>query len=194
MSSCNRGDCGIQDQGSNGFNNAYFAYQTDLASKLRSNSTCLGSASGPGVSCSQYTQGAPRKTVAEIGDPVLLHRSYLSSACSPNDLNTQMEDTLNQPLQYTPEQMTSMNKGIGLFGYQTRSFATASQLTEYDMSAYNLAIPNMWPANQYQGYNQGIPGTNTPSRMIAMCDSNARFRKFKNVGINAASYGSYGMP
>ena len=116
MTSCIQHDCGIQNQVDNGFNNAYFAYQTDLASKLRASSVCQGSGSGPGVMCSAYTHGAPRKTVADIGDPVLLHRSYLSSACPPNQLNTEIPDTLDQPVSYTPEQMATMNKGIGLFG------------------------------------------------------------------------------
>lgn len=191
MTSCVQHDCGIQNQVDNGFNNAYYAYQTDLATKLRSTSTCLGSGPGPTVSCSTYTQGNPRKTAAEIGDPVLLHRSYISSACPPNKHTAANVDTLDTPLSYTPEQMAAMNKGVGLFGYQTRSFSTASQLTEYDVSPYYLALPNRW-AEGYQGYTQGIPGTNTPSRMVALCNANAKYREYANCGPSANSYGSYG--
>jgi hypothetical protein len=187
---CNRNDGGIQNN--DDFNNTYFAYQTDLASKLRSSSTCLGSGSGNGVSCSTYTQGAPRKTVSDIGDPVLLHRSNISSACPPSRLNSYAEDTLSTPIDLSPEQLHSMNKGVGLFGYQTRSVATTSQLTEYDMSPYHLSLPDRWPT-QYQGYTQGIPGTNTPSRMMARDSANAKYKDFKNSGPSLRSYGSYGL-
>ena len=187
---CNRNDCGIQNNYD--INNQYFSYLTDLPSKLRQSSTCLGSGSGNGISCSMYTQGEPRKTTVDIGDPVLLHRSNISSACPPNRLNSYVEDTLDTPISFTPEQLNSMNKGFGLFGYQTRSNATTSQLTEYDMSPYYLAIPNQWPS-QYQGYTQGIPGTNTPSRMMAKDSANAKYKEFKYSGVSAGSYGSYGL-
>ena len=187
---CNSNDCGIQNNYD--INNQYFSYLTDLPSKLRQSSTCLGSGSGNGISCSMYTQGEPRKTTVDIGDPVLLHRSNISSACPPNRLNSYVEDTLDTPISFTPEQLNSMNKGFGLFGYQTRSNATTSQLTEYDMSPYYLAIPNQWPS-QYQGYTQGIPGTNTPSRMMAKDSANAKYKEFKYSGVSAGSYGSYGL-
>ena len=169
---------------------ALYEYHTKLSNQVRPTSTCHGSGPGYGVSCSMYTQELPRKAAADL-DPVLMHRANLSSASPANAYNSASEDTLDQRITLTPQQQLAMNKGVGLYGYQTRVMDTETNLQELDMTGYHMRIPNQWPSG-YQGYNQGITDTNTPSRMVSLAECNNKYRALKNVGPSAKSYGSYG--
>lgn len=188
MTTCTRQRCGIS--GSEQFNGAMFAYNTNIATAIRPNATCVGSGSGLGVNCSSYTYGGPRRTIASIGDPVLINRAYNSSACTAPEFNT-MVDTLSQPIQYTPEQVAALNKGIGLSSWHTRQFASNSAIQERNISAWSLTKPNQW-SDGYQGRSP-IDAMNTPTRQTALCHANSKYRQFADTGISRNSYGSYGV-
>lgn len=188
----NRIDCGVQNNNiQDGFNNAFYARNMELSAKLRSNSTCQGHGGGPTVMCSEYTYGAPRKTIQEMG-LVEAHRSHLSSACAPSELN-EMVDTFDNPINLTPEQRNALHKGVGMFNYATRSFTDNSSILESQvLGARLLALPSRW-GNASRGYNNGIIGVNTPSRMVALSKSNAKYKATKNSSVSSGSYGSYGV-
>ena len=179
-------DCGLQNS-TDDFNSAYRTHQTDRSTKQLGHalSPCVGSGPGLGVNCSAHMQDAQRGGRTPAYDPVMSHRSYMSSACPPNEYNTpQMMDAGNAPR--APKTETD------LFSYQTRDFFTDAQLTEHDMSSYHMSIPNQ-QLDGYRGYNQGLRGDiNIPSRMVALGQANAHYHALKNVGPSAGSYASYG--
>ena len=68
------------------------AYRMAIEAVLSPDAICLGTGPGNGVNCSYY--GAARRAIGGphgIGDPVLAHRSWLSSGCPPTRLE-QFED------------------------------------------------------------------------------------------------------
>jgi len=143
-------------------------------------STCIGNASGIGRSCSDY--GATRRSMKSIGDPVLMQRSYNSSAHARTSIK-KPEDTLNKPAHY-PDNNTRINKAADLTSFHTRGFHGTSHVVEHDYSNYHM-FPKVWPSNSFNGVN--AVGGFQPSREQARTNVNKVYQ-MRSKG----SYGSYG--
>lgn len=164
-----------------------YNYNTDLSARVHPGATCIGVANGAGKSCSFW--GNKRQTVTQIGDPVLIQRSYFSSGCPPGQFND-IKDTLSEPTKWINPEGIALNNGACMTSYSTRNFIqNVPQVQEIDTSRYTL-FPNMWTSG-YHGLNS--IGGNKPARQIDLCQSNEKYRKYANEGISKYSYGSYGV-
>lgn len=177
MSACSRGQCSFQSNPDNILNQAQYAYQTDRNATIRQDSLCIGNGGGLGVMCSKY--GAARVTAAELGDPTLIQRSYMSSACPPSAI-THMPDTQHSP---------APGAGLGVTSFATRNFfLNTRDVTEKNMLPLNL-FPNSGGAEGYKGLAR--IHTWIPSREISRCRVNAQASAAACAPLSAQSYGSY---
>lgn len=138
---------------------------------------CVGTADGPGQHCSMY--GSTRRTMQSIGDPVVMQRSYKSSA-SPASASDTTVDTLSNP----PHKRLRPRPGKNITNFHVRDFHDTSTVLEHDYSSYHL-FPKSWPENQFSGVN--AVGGFRPSREQARANANKQYR-LRSPG----SYGSYG--
>jgi hypothetical protein len=167
-------------QQENILNTGPYSRTMNSRSFIHPNSTCVGSAGGAGKTCSNY--GATRRLMKNIGDPVLMQRSYHSSAHAPSTID-KPEDTLNTPVHY-PATNVNMNKGSDMTSFHTRDFHDTSQIVEHDYSNYHM-FPKTWPSNQFYGVN--VVGGFQPSREQSRKNVNKQYQ-IRSRG----SYGSYG--
>lgn len=185
VQACSRDQCGIKET-LPAINRGQFDYHMNTSAFIHPDAMAMGSIGALGRIASDY--GAVRKTVT---DPVLFHRSNLSSACPPNAL-TQAGGQGLLPVDYNAPQAQVLNKGASIFTYQTRNQLISAQLKENHISAnYPMGQPNRRNI-QWTGFF-GIPGTNMPSRQMSLCANQSRFIASKDQGCNRGHYASYGV-
>ena len=168
----------------------YYGYVSNINAQFRPGTTCVGNGAGPNQVCDRaYSTRRPVGGPGGIGDPVLIQRSYRSSGCAPTEADLNVPDTLTQHVVFANQD--KWNKGAEMTSFSTRSFLSNSQnVTEKDVSMYNLTHPNMWST----GYHGLAPiGDNIPTRLVSGCASTTKYLNTSMDPLSRQSYGSYGM-
>jgi hypothetical protein len=169
-----------------------FDYQTNILTHLPPTSTCSGGGAGSNL-CSNYAYGL-RKAVDDIGPDanVMLHRSWRSSGCAPNNFELAFVDQMDYPDTLpTPDALTLMrlNLDSDMQSYSTRNSIINQQSREFDCSAY-YAFPKTW----YDGYSGwDAIGTGISTRLWDSSYEVARYNGTKSDPVSANSFGSYGV-
>jgi hypothetical protein len=167
-------------------NAAQSEYRLAVEAMIRPGAICVGSAQGPGVSCSNY--GELRKPINGpdgVIDPSLVQRSYISSGASPTKWND-MPDTQKDPIIWINNCGADINKGAGLQAIHTRnSLVNYASVNEQNVSPYALQIGNRW-ADGYVGMSS--VGGNISTRQNSACETDQRFKTTEGY-----AFGSYGM-
>lgn len=166
----------------------FYAYHTQLNTRLRPNAICAGAANSS--ICSNY--GTARRPVGPdrpnaIKDPVLVQRSYISSGCPPSRLQDQYE-SFDDPVVWNNPNRVNTNSERN-FNFHTRNFITSvASVQEQPVDRYFM-FPKNW-SDGFAGMN--ALGGNISEREVARCELNSPYRLFQNSNISRGSYGSYG--